>query len=234
MTLVNRNEKDEQQYSIELSTVYFYEGATPSVIALRDCGLQMNNPITGAFSSLHGYQSKQEGFMAARAYADRYRLQFTVIDFMVGLGKRQNPLMMKPESIADHEFVAFTRMTRSTTDRLGEIVQRRLIRDGHDLTGIDLSKTSQLISHRPELIAALLDEPGWDHLKVIVYPAILKMSEKPLSVATIPFKYWHAIQDATCRLNPAIQITLDTPIENNSAHTEGGPVPSERTRTRLK
>ncbi len=231
---MSRNEKDDQQYSTELSTVYFYEGAAPRVIALRDCGLQMNSPVNGAFSALHGYQSKQEGFMAARAYADRHRLQFTVIDLMVSMDKRQNPLMMTPESLADHDFVAFTRMARSMTDKLGDMVQRRLVRDGEDLTGLNLSKPNQLIAQRPELISALLDEPECDHLKVIVHPAKVKMSDKLLSVGTIPFRHWHAIQEATCRLNPNIQITLDAPIENSSVRIESAPAPSDRPRTRLK
>lgn len=172
--------------------------------------------------------------MAARAYADKHRLQFTVIDFLVRLDRRQNPLMMKPEHLADHDFVAFPRMARSMVAELQEIVTRRLARDGVDVTQLDLSKPQQLIAQRPELITALLDEPGWEHLKVIVYPAKVAMSEKLLSVGTVPFRHWNAIEEATCRLNPNIQITLDPPTDQSKTNSVPAPIPKELSRPRMK
>lgn len=234
MTLVSKNERDDPQHSTELSTVYFYEGSAPRVIALKDAGLQMRSPIPGAFSAIYGYQSKQEGFMAARAYADRHRLQFTVIDFLVRLDHKANPLMMKPEHLPQHDFIAFTRIARDMTDKLQEILARRLEKDGLDVGQVDLSKPQQVLAQRPELITSLLDEPGWEHLKVIVYPAKVAMSEKPLAVGTVPFRHWDAIQEATCRLNPNIQITLDPPATQDKAAPASSPAPKDRERPRLK
>lgn len=151
--------------------------------------------------------------MAARAYADKNRLQFTVIDFLVKLDQKQNPLMMKPEDIGHHDFITFQRISRKMMDELQNILGKQLERDGADFDDVDLSKPVQLIMQRPELITAMIDEPGWEHMKVIAYPAIVAISEKPLTIGTMPFRHWDAIQEATCRLNPTIRITLDPPGE---------------------
>ncbi len=109
------SEKTGSQHFIELATVYFYEGPTPPrVIALKDCGLPTKSPWNGAFPTLYGYQSKQEGFTAARAYADKNRLQHTIIDILVKLDQKKNPLMTKPEDLAQHDFISFQRLSRST------------------------------------------------------------------------------------------------------------------------
>ena len=149
--------------------------------------------------------------MAARAYADRERLQFTVIDFVVGLDHKQNPLMMKPEDLAQHDFISFPRLSRSMMDQLQEILKKRLEEEGIEPSLAELSKPQLLIMQRPELITSVLEEAGWEHMKVIAYPAKLAISEKPLNVGTVPFRHWGAIQEATCRLNPNIRITLDLP-----------------------
>lgn len=215
---------------IELSSVYFFSGAAPRSIALRDCGLPMNPPIEGAFPALYGYQSKQEGFMAARSYADRNRLQFTVVDFLVQLDQKQNPLMMKPDDVPNHDFITFGRMSRSMMDHLQEILQERLLREGITPTKAELSKPHLLLQQRPDLVTSLIDAPGWEHMKVIAYPAKLMISEKPLTVGTLPFKHWGSIQEATCRLNPGIRITLEPP----AGHTPAPAVPAAHVADRAR
>lgn len=215
MTLVSANEKPDSQSIIELSTVYFYKGHAPRVVALKDCDLLAKSSVHGAFSALYGRQSKQEGFMAARAYADQNRLQFTVVDFLVKLDQKRNPLVMKLDDLPQHDFITFQRVSRSIMDNLRAILKKRLEQDGADLSKVDLSKPHWLIMQRPELIASVIAEPGWEHLKVIAYPTQLPISEKPLNVGTVPFRHWDAIQAATCRLNPNIRITLDPPVQNN-------------------
>lgn len=215
MILVSTNEKPDSQHIIELSTVYFYDGAAPRVIALKDSSLSMKSPIAGAFSALYGYQSKQEGFMAARAYADANRLQFTVIDLLVKLDRKQNPLMMKPEDLAHHDFITFQRLSRSMMDELSEILVHQLEREGVNTATLGASKPHQLLIERPGLVTALVNRAGWEHMKVITYPAKIAISEKPLNVGTVPFRHWDSIQSATCRLNPNIQITLDPPARRS-------------------
>ena len=229
MILLSTNEKPDSQHIIELSTVYFYEGAVPRVIALKDCGLPMKRPVLGAFPALYGYQSKQEGFMAARAYADKNRLQFTVIDLLVKLDQKQNPLMMKPEDLPQHDFITFQRLSRSMTDELGGILKQQLEREGLDTSALDPSKPHLLLMQRPDLIAAVINEQGWEHMKVVTYPAKIALSEKTLNVGTVPFRHWDSIQKATCRLNPKIQITLDPPCRRAKDAPVSAP-PSNRPR----
>lgn len=207
---MNKNEKTDS-HTIELSSIYFFEGVAPRVIALKDCNLPTKSPAPGVFSALYGYQSKQEGFMAAHMYADKNRLQFTVIDFLVKLDKKQNPRMMKPEDLAQHDFITFGRISRSMMDQLRTILKDRLEREGEAPGNAELSKPYLLISERAELITSVIDEPKWEHMKVIVYPAKLAISDKVLNVGTVPFRHWGAIQEATCRLNPNIRITLEPP-----------------------
>jgi hypothetical protein len=207
---VRVNEKQDSPV-IELSTVCFYGDSAPQVIALRDCGLPMESPIPGALSAFYGSQSKQEGFMAARAYANAHRLQFTVVDFLVRLDVKQNPLSMKPEDLSEFDFLAFQRLSRSMRDELGEIFRKKLIREGVDTSDIDFSKPQLLVMQRPELIKVLMNRADYAHLKVIAHPAKLKNNESSLIVGAIPHRHWGAIHDAACRLNPNIQITLDAP-----------------------
>jgi len=208
------NEKNE--HLIELSTVYFFQGSAPKTVALKDCGLEMHRPIKGALSALYGYQSKQEAFMAARSYANENRLDFTVIDFLVKLDQKQNPLMMKPEDLQAHDFITFQRMAKSMQDEIQESLRQLLIAEGSDPAGVGVAKPHLAIMQRPDLLAALMDQPDWQHFKVIAHPADLKFSGRPLNVGTVPFRHWDSIQEATCRLNPNIRITLDAPANNHS------------------
>lgn len=208
------NEKNE--HLIELSTVYFFQGSAPKTIALKDCGLEMHRPIEGALSALYGYQSKQEAFMAARAYANENRLDFTVIDFLVKLDQKQNPLMMKPEDLESHDFITFQRMAKSMQDEVQENLRHLLIAEGTDPSEIGVAKPHLAIMQRPDLLSALMEQPHWQHFKVIAHPADLKFSNRPLNVGTVPYRHWEAIQEATCRLNPNIRITLDAPANSHS------------------
>ncbi|APO88937.1 MULTISPECIES: hypothetical protein [Xanthomonas] len=167
--------------------------------------------------------------MAARAYADKNRLQFTVIDLLVKLDQKQNPLMMKPEDLPQHDFITFQRLSRSMTDELGGILKQQLEREGADTSALDRSKPHLLLMQRPDLIAAVINEPGWEHMKVVTYPAKIALSEKPLNVGTVPFRHWNSIQKATCRLNPNIQITLDPPGQRAKDFPASAP-PSDRPR----
>lgn len=168
--------------------------------------------------------------MAARAYADRERLQFTVIDFVVGLEHKLNPLMMKPEDLMQHDFISFPRLSRSMMDQLQEILKKRLENEGIEPSPAELSKPQLLIMQRPELITSVLGEAGWEHMKVIAYAAKLAISEKPLNVGTVPFRHWGAIQEATCRLNPNIRITLDPPKANVKSASPQAQTPAPKAR----
>lgn len=203
----------QDSFVIELSSVYFYSGPQPRSIALKDCGIPLTAPIPGAFPSLYGYQSKQDGFMAARAYADKNRLQFTVVDFLVQLEHKQNPLMMKPDDIKNHDFVSFARMSRSMMDDLQELLKDRLAAEGITPGKAELAKPHLLLQQRPELVTSLMESPDWEHMKVIAYPAKTTISERPLYVGVLPHTHWDSIKEATCRLNPNMRITLEPPTK---------------------
>ena len=96
-------------------------------------------------------------------------------------------------------------------DELGDILKQQLGREGVDTSSIDPSKPHLLLMQRPDLIAAVINEPGWEHMKIVTYPAKIALSEKPLNVGTVPFRHWDSIKKATCRLNPNIQTRLDPP-----------------------
>lgn len=201
------NNPPKTQPVIELSTVYFYEGQIPRSIALKDCGLAMRAPVPGALTALYGYQSKQEGFMAARAFADQRRLQFTVIDFLVRLDHPINPGLMKPSELAQHDFISFLRMSRGMLNDLQAILEEH----GGDDAGDEAAKPHLLVMRRPELLVDVIHHPDLRHFKVIAHPAKPVFSERPLTVGTVPFAHWDAIQEASCRLNPTTRVTLERP-----------------------
>lgn len=210
------SDKPDSRY-IELSSVYFYENTLPSSIALKDCSLKTARSVPDTFLALYGYQSKQEGFMAARAYANENRLRFTVIDFLVKLDEKQNPLTMKPDELSSHDFISFQRLSKSMADEISGLIRPHAERLG---IGDKLTKPQQLLMQYPELISSLLQSPGWEHLKVAAYPSKVEMSPKPLAVGAIPFSQWGAIAEATCRLNPEVLVRLDHPSPSLTLTTD--------------
>ncbi|MCC7005935.1 MAG: hypothetical protein IT497_04750 [Ottowia sp.] len=217
--------KAEKNNSIvELSSVYFYEDAAPKVLSLKDCKLPTNNPIAGTFSALYGSQSKQDGFMAARAYADKHRLEFTVVDFSMDLRQKQNALITDAEDIQHYDFMSVQRLSRGMTNELRAIFQEKLAQQGALTATMDTSNLAKLIVQRPDMMVSIMDEPGWKHLKVIAYPAKLTISDKPLSIATLHFHDWGLIKEASCRLNPGMRITLEPPgqQDQNRDHQKQG------------
>ncbi|AXQ51008.1 hypothetical protein DZC31_30330 (plasmid) [Stenotrophomonas rhizophila] len=218
--VANTSDAEKNEHIIELSTVYFYQGNAPRSIALKDCGLKTKSPIDGAFSALYGYQSKQEAFMAARSYANEHRLDFTVVDLLVKLEQKQNPLMMKPEDMANHDFITFQRLSKSSMGDVQDTLRELLLAEGVNPERLGISKPQIVLMQRPDLIGQLINQPEWQHFKVVAHPAELEFSKRPLNVGTVPFRHWNAIQEATCRLNPNIRITLDPPPSSDSDSTD--------------
>lgn len=215
---------------IELSTVFFCDGALPHAIALKDCGLRMRGRVPDALVALYGHQSKQDGFMAAREYADKHRLQFTVIDFLIALDHRINPGLTKPEEWANHDFLAFQRLSRGALDTVGAILQDALGAEAGGASALDGLKPAALLQERPELISVLLAHPSLQHIKVFAHPARPEMSTRTLNVGTLPFRQWDAVIEATCRLNPTTRVTLERPDLAERSTPASASVPVARAR----
>jgi len=196
---------------IELSTVAFYEGHTPRTLALHECSLPFADPVPGAMSALYGTKSKPEGFMAARAYADRHRLQFTVIDFLVALEHKPNASVMKPDELPDHDFLSLLRISGSMSDQVGQWLRAGLEEAGQGTELLDSLKAEHAVLQQPSLIGALIDRPACRHLKLVAFPGMTSISDRPLNVGSVPFRHWSAIQEATCRLDPTVRVTIDAP-----------------------
>lgn len=202
-----------EQSILDLSTVYFFKQSPPPVIALKDCNLLMNNLNKNeTLPVLHGYQSKQDGFMAASHYAIKNRLEYTIIDLQIRLDYKQNRQRMKPEQLASFDYLALDRATRDLKNKLPEILERRLAQEGVDSANLDMSRPDLILNERPELISSVMNEPGWDHLKLLVFQASVPFSDNPLSVGAMPVRHWAAIQEANCRLNPTVRVILDPPV----------------------
>lgn len=216
--------------AIELSTVYFCQGPVPPTISLRDCGLQLKGAHPKALTAFYGNQSKQDGFMAAREYAEMNRLQFTVVDFLVALDSRINPGLMKPEELANHDFVAFQRLSRSAADEIQNILQSGMSGTSSLEGGVDPVadgvKPNQLVLESPDVIDALMNTQALRHVKVIAHQAKLLMSEKVFTVGSVPFSHWSAIMEVTCRLNPTTRVVLDAPAPRDKPGEKSSLAPS--------
>lgn len=206
---MSKNGKPDSRHAIELSTVYFFSGEAPHAIALKDCGVPMKSPMPGFFSGFYGYRGT-EGFVAAHEYAEKHRLKFTIIDLQVSID-RLHSSSLTPEDLSEHDFISFERVARSTKQELRQVLAKHIENAGIDASDIDLSKPQLAIMRRPELIASVLDDPRWQHVKLLAYWAESALSEKSLSIGIVPYRHWGAIQGATCRLNPDSKVTIDPP-----------------------
>jgi hypothetical protein len=199
---------------IELSTVAFYRGDTPSEIALRDCSFPMQRGPLTAFSALYGEQGKQNGFVAARLYAASQGLQYTVVDLLVQL-EAQNPLVMKPEELSRYDFLNFNRMSRNLSSEVSEwfslAASADALRDSEVTDSIFELSARAAISAWPSLVDTIAARETCQHLKVIAYQTTTSVSPRPLTVGSIPHRHWAAIREATCRLNPNVRIVLTPP-----------------------
>lgn len=99
-------------------------------------------------------------------------------------------------------------------DNLQAVLHERLANEGITPSKLELAKPHLLLQQRPDLVSSLIEAPGWEHMKVIAYPAKLTISEKPLTVGIVPHSHWDSIKEASCRLNPGIRITLEPPNPN--------------------
>jgi hypothetical protein len=214
------NEPLKSSTVIELSTVFFCAGPIPRVIALKDCGLALRGVGMPALTGLYGNQSKQDGFMAARDYAEKNRLQFTVIDFLVGLDHRINPGLMKPEEVAQHDFFPFQRLSRGMLDEIGMVLAESEVLKRASVS-LESNKATSLLIDYPDLVGFLAADPMLQHIKVIAHQAKPVMSDRVLNVGTVPHRHWSAIREATCRLNPSTRITLDSPLAQDKPDSTG-------------
>ena len=223
------NESSKSSCVIELSTVFFCAGPIPRVISLKDCGLALRGSALPALTALYGNQSKQDGFMAARDFSEKNRLQFTVIDFLVGLDHRINPGLMKLEELAKHDFLPFQRLSRGVLDEIGMILSESALLDRASVA-LDSTKPTTLVVEFPDLVASLAADPMLQHMKVIAHQAKPVMSERVLNVGTVPYRHWGAIREATCRLNPTTRITLDAPVvqDKPQASVASKPAPKSK------
>lgn len=195
---------------IELSTVYFFTGSLPKKLSLRNCSLAMAQKTPGLICGLYGRQSKQEGFMAAHAYAERHKLEFTVIDFLVRLQSAINPVKMAVEDLPRHDFLSLNQLRKQTWDAIafalassdGGVNEDSLEEDG-----------KKILLSQPELISRLCEIPEYQHFRVLAFDGRPNFSEHPLQIGTVPVQHWDAIESAVCRLNPATQVTLEYPSD---------------------
>ena len=194
-----------------MSTVAFFRGEIPRELALRDCSLPMAYAPKNAFSALYGENGKQNGFMAAREYAARQGLQYTVIDFVVEL-EAQNALVMKPEDLPMYDFLNFGRMSVALRQEVSlwfaESVAGGVLPtlpSDTDLAGLSAQAA---IQSWPALVDAVIQHKDGRHLKVIAYQAMTSMGTRPLAIGSIPLSHWGAIRSATCRLNPSVRVAL--------------------------
>jgi len=204
------NENDKAGAVIELSTVYFHHGRLPEQLSLRNCGLAMPQKMPGMICGLYGRQAKQEGFMAAHAYAERHQLEFTVIDFLVRLDLAINPGKMKVEDLPHHDLLSLTQVRRQTWDAIAYALEA----EGAAGRAGDIEEAGQkLLLDHPELIGRLCDLPGFQHFRVLAFDGKPAFSEQPLRVGVVPVRHWDAIETAICRLNPTTKIALDYPSD---------------------
>lgn len=196
---------------VALTTVYFFKGELPTVLALRDAALPLKGDCPGAFAALHGNRGKREGLMAARQHADRTGLKYTVIDFLLETRESTRYDRLSFEDIASQSVIFLDRLTRAGLEELYALMERRagplqLQRGKHFRQEFEA-----LIQARPELLSVLFDDEAMAHVIALVYPGKPIFSERPTSIALVAQRHWERITEAACRLDPTTLVLLDTP-----------------------
>jgi hypothetical protein len=198
-------------HTIELSTLVFYKDELPRALALKDWPLPLATPVPGAFTALYGYQSKQEGFVAAASYARARQLQFTIIDFWVTLAHKPNILKMQADTLPEHDFLNFTRMNRNMDEQVKQWMLAHPDVEAQAAELLDTLKPMYAATQHPSLVGALLQHTSCHHLKIVAYPAMTALSSDPLNVGSVPLRHWGEIQSAQCRLDPSVTVSLEKP-----------------------
>ncbi|NML17052.1 hypothetical protein [Azohydromonas caseinilytica] len=196
--------------TIELSTVAFYAGLRPRSLSLWACSVPLIKHVPGALTAIYGAKSKPEAFMAASDYAQRNGFQYTVIDFIVNLEKRPSPVM-KPDELERFDFLNMSRMASAMNEPIGEWICAELAPGDSRAKLLNEMPLQQALRQDPSLLGVLLESPACRHLKLIACPAQTKLGLQPLRVGVVPFRHWLAIQEATCRLDPTVHITVEPP-----------------------
>ena len=199
--------------TIELSTVHFYRGPSPRVLSLKGCGLPMYEAIPEMMVGFYGRQGKQEGFMAAYAYAQANQLEFTVIDFLVKLDLPINPVKMSVDDLKSHDFLHLGQARRELWKTIDFLIEE----DGDEnVDSLHQELDGKLLLlDRPGLIARVADDSSFRHFKTLAFDSRTFISPRTLTVGAVPFRHWNSIIQATCRLNPTTQVLLDSPIQDN-------------------
>jgi hypothetical protein len=154
--------------------------------------------MPGLFCALYGRKSKQDGFMAAHAYAERHGLEFTVIDLSVGLSMPINPEKMTAEELGHHDFLPLTQAKNEVWDQVGAAI-------GDDGDGRTMLRES------PALISKFLDGAAGLHLGLVAFDSKPAIASQTLVVGLVPHRNWRKITSAICRLDPATMVTLERP-----------------------
>lgn len=210
----------KEQKIIDLSVMFFHAaGQTPREIALRDCSLPNAPAMPGIFLALYG-QGGQQDLAEAKDYAIGNRMDYEIVDFKVRLDHRQEPKVTQLEDLPDVDFVSLlNRASPSLRNEFGEILRQALAAEG-DEAGADYDAlgarakahfAQDILKQRPEMIAAITNAPQCQHLKIVAYWAKSLLSDALLKVAAIPVRYWSSIQQARCRFNPDITVSLEPP-----------------------
>lgn len=195
-----------------MSTVYFFENSLPNTIALKDCGFPLNKPIDESFSALYGHIGKQAGFMLAKAYADKHRLQYTIIDFNVQFDNPIDTVPVGLEQLKNEELVSLKRLPKN---EIAELFNLYIGQQDQD----DKKAYMKLVEH-PELLSNFINHPDYENLKLVIYPAITAIGEQPLTIGSIPHRHWDVITSAECRLHPNTKVTLESPIVTDKVISE--------------
>lgn len=230
---IMQNDKDDKKRRIDLSTIYFYKGELPKNLQLNECGLQIPNAKEGTLVGLYGHRAKQEGFLAAKLYADKNNLKFTVIDYLLELDEKDSPII-KTDNIKDHDFLSFTRITKDFAKEINEDYLRLIWNKN-----IDIKELNAELVYNPDIIKEMSESEKFTHVKAFVHNAKLSFTDKPITVAEIPHKHWKSILESNCRLDPLVHIKLAHPKEvlkdnNDNKNTSDSITSKKNTRNKPK
>lgn len=199
--------KHDSSTEIELSTIYFFDGDPPSELVLWDLTVPTVVKTSRAFCGLHGHNAKRDGFMVARDHAAKYRLNFTIVDVAVRIEAMPFSQRLKISDLAEHDFISLLNVSKEVSQAVAQNLRGQLKQIGEDEAQAD-DGALPLLARRPDLAPALMASAEWKHVRLMVMPANLTFSPRPLNIGVVPQWHWSHVIEASCRLDPTILVKL--------------------------
>lgn len=158
---------------IDLTTIAPVDAIRDNVVRLDECFLPDIQQQPGLYAGYYGFHA-QNALSFATQYADLHGIRTRTVVLSIRLS---TPVLsiVRPETLADAEFIHFTRMSEKLVSQIGDFWRDKMRETGRwkvsELDALNWKHVECFMPLYADPVAELLNEPEFRHIKVFVYPA---------------------------------------------------------------